>query len=93
MCIFRLHFRLGPCEGAELLNTRRGRPIRRTGPSGVASDGYATDRLLGDFRDPFDTPLYEAAVRLFDQRRTELNASDERCRQLGCIASSTAHHN
>ena len=41
--------------------------------------------MLPNFTDVFDAPLYEAARRRFAHDVAALGASDERCRELGCV--------
>jgi hypothetical protein len=40
---------------------------------------------LGNFRDPFDGPVYAAAVKLFETRVRQYDASDARCKAMACL--------
>jgi hypothetical protein len=89
ICLLHLTLGLGACDADELLNTRPG--VAAASSSGAPPPGanssvpWHDTSPLGSFRDPFDGPVYAAAVKLFERRVRQYDASDEQCKAMACM--------
>lgn len=79
ICLFRAMYG-GRCLKSEFANTRPG--DRRHGKA-----PYSVKKLLGNYRDPYDGPLYREGVRLFWQRVRQFKLTREGCART-CFRSA-----
>lgn len=82
MCLFHKMFG-EPCDRKQFLDTRPGRDKRKP-----QKEAYNFTELQG-VEDPYDTELYNEAVRLFEERLKDYGATDDGCRACWRAANVT----